>query len=226
MTIARVIALAAAVLVLAGCAPAATVPVAEPTATSTPTPTPTPTPVADGIVFDTQAFTVVAGDGSALQTFTYFDAVDDVVPALAALFGADPTVADVPPREGYPQTSYTWDGFVLYDSQQEAEDPYYVNFRFSASVASLNGVRLMTVDGVAVGDDPAPIEAANPELISHGTPPNLGYEIFTIGVDIVTLPDYTDDSGTYPASLYLSVFGPVGGAVETISGPLGGGPGI
>jgi hypothetical protein len=221
-----VVALAA----VAGCtpsaAPATPAPAPSPSASGTPTPSPSRLPVAERLVVDSQSLTVLADDGTALQSFTYFDPAADVVAALATLFAADPEVEDVQPYEGYPFTQYEWPGFSLNDSIQEPDGVYYVNFRIQITAATLNGIALETVEDISVGDDPLPIEAAHPDDVEHFTAPNIGHETFIVTVDRRALPDWVDDHGTQEVSFVVSVFGSVGGTVEHIYAPSGGGPGI
>ena len=217
-----------ALATMAGCtAPTAgTSPTPSAPASGTPSPTPTPTPVAERLTVDSQSITLLADDGSILQSFTYFEPVDGVLSAFTALFAAEPVVENIEPYEGYPYTRYEWPGVSLNDSAQETDGVYYVNFRIEITTATLNGIALETVEGIAVGDDPLPLEAAHPDDVSYFTPPNTGVERFSILMDPLALPDFVDEWGTSEASFFVAVSGLVGGTVESIHTPLGGGPGI
>ena len=231
MKIARLLPALVAVLLVAGCSatpPTASKPTASVGRTATPTPTATPMaePVVDRVAFDSTGISLLRNDGSIADTFTYFQPAAEVVAALTSVFGAEPTVEDIKPYEGYRYTRYDWTGFAVEDSVEPSDGAYYVDFRVNASAASLNGIAIRTVDTITVGSDTAAVEAAHPEHVTRVTPPNVGVETSFIEVDTRVLPDYVGDGYTTPASFYVTVIGPVGGVVERIYAPSGGGPGI
>ena len=231
MTISRLLPALVAVLLVAGCSatpPTASTPTASVGETAPPTPAATSTaePVVDRVAFDSTGISLLRNDGTIAGSFTYFQPAAEVVAALTSAFGAEPTVEDIQPYEGYGYTRYDWNGFAVEDSVQPSDGAYYVDFRVNASVASLNGVALRTVDTIAVGRDTAAVESAHPEHVTRATPPNIGVETSFIEVDTRVLPDYVEGGHSTPASFFVTVIGPVGGAVERIYAPSGGGPGI
>lgn len=228
MTIARVLFVAAALVVLAGCTPATVETAATPTPTATPSPTLTqePVPVPATITIASTALTLTAADGEVVDSYDYFEDPAEVIAGFTATFGFAPVIEQTAtPYEGYPFTTYAWEGFVLRDSEQPSDGTYYVEYYASTSVRAVRGIVITTVDGISVGDDLAMIAAAHPDDVQTGTRKG-GEPVLSVQLDVVVLPDYVDSSGSHAARFSTGVDGTPGGLVEHISGPLGGGPGI
>ena len=218
----------AALVLLAGCTASAPAPTPVPTRTaaeSTPTPTSTPSAAVTLVTLTADAMTLTDASGVVRGSFDYFQPTDEVVAGLTATFGFSPSVEHVQPYEGLPYTAIEWEGFVLRDSEQESDGVYYPNNRVSVTTPVVRGVAIETVDGVSVGDDPASLEAAYPDSVFYGT--NSGNDTYVIGFGEIPLPDFDfGDGRTQPSSFLVSVSGVVGGPIDAIFAPGGGGPGI
>jgi hypothetical protein len=197
-------------------------------AVETPSPSPTAEPKAALITFTAETVVITTDNGETLATFNYFQPTAEIVPALTEVFGFEPTVERTVPYEGWPSTWIEWEGFRIQDTEQESDGVYYVDYRISAETAAVRGIAIQTVDGISVGDDPLPIQAANQEWTQHFTPPNIGHEIFSIAIGRVPLPehDFGDGQGPVVTTFTVGLDGSVGSAVERIFAPMGGGPGI
>ena len=152
-----------ALIMLAACAPIA-LPAATPTLSS-PSPTATeaegptgPTPAT--IVITTSLILVNDSEGTTIDHFDYFTDPTAAIDAFTEYFGGDPVVT---PFEGgnheWPGNFYNWDDFGIIDyvggPGSTGED-----FGVRATAATVRGLVIETVDGIAVGDAAATASAA------------------------------------------------------------------
>lgn len=189
--------LVASVLLLTGCAgpsiqvvdaPSRTATPAQPTSSTRP---PAPAPVT-GIFVSAESIELRDASGNRLSTFDYFQPASEVVAGLSQALGSAPILENL---EGHndvpPSTSYNWGGFVLNDPSTGGTPPYSSNTWVRVSSMAVNGVGISTVDGIAVGDSAAELEARYPDT-SFRFP--LGG--LNIGVGFVPLPPSDEAPGT------------------------------
>ena len=180
--------LLAGALLLSGCAGASNPvtstldPPAQPTqapATASARP-PGPAAVTDILVSAT-SIEVRDGSGQALAVFDYFQPATELVAGLSTALGTAPTSehyegnSEVPPGTRYiwgnvlpadpesERTPYPWGDFVLLDGAPDGTPPYDSNTWVMVSAGAVNGVHISTVDGIAVGDNAAELEARYPD---------------------------------------------------------------
>lgn len=193
------LALVASVLLLTGCAGPAD-PVrgtANPTATpSAPTPSerpPAPAAVTNIFVSAT-SIELRDASGKTLSKFDYFQSASEVVTGLSQALGSAPIVENFKGRNDTPPTTrYQWDGFVLNDPTTGGTPPFSSNTWVRVSEA-VNGVHIGTVDGIAIGDSAAELEARYPDT-SFRLPSGDQSEL-NIGVGFVPLPPSDDNAGS------------------------------
>ncbi|MFJ6427257.1 hypothetical protein [Microbacterium maritypicum] len=145
-SLASAVALAASALLLIGCtsAPSSTGPSTAPAAAPSPTPSAT-AEIEPQIVVSLDGIAVTDESGTRRADFADLDAVLNLVGEVAGGL-PEPEKVEDPPGYEYGMVNYTWDGLKVFtDTAHEAP----------ASVAitgsSLNGVPIMTEQGVAVG---------------------------------------------------------------------------
>ncbi|MGG7464484.1 hypothetical protein [Plantibacter sp. YIM 135347] len=216
-------AIIAGLALLTGCAPQAAAPSASPTKTAAaPSATPTPTPadaVASRVVVHSQTVDVVAEDGSTIASVRYFDPATDMVAALTKAFKAEPVVsADPGAIETPPGTRYTWGGFAIVDRDIEQSDPYFPAINLYAETADVNGVRIETVGGFAVGDDVETVAAAASDKVSRYTMGD-GTHSVNIRVDRFDIPPVGDKPEARSWGVVL--LGEANGSVTRIVAPSG-----
>ncbi len=224
-----------AALLLTGCTPGSPAPSGspEPTVTAKPTPgatppvaTPTPEPEADDgplasrvIIFSTLIGAVDESENSIgfIEMFDPAPGIGSVVAQISGYFGFEPVVEfspDDPDYQGFIYTRYRWDGFEIVDWELPASrTPAYPEFSARATTSDVRGVRVESVDRIAVGDDIAALEAAHPTDSYRQTGP-FGEEI------IVRLQVMDPVEGRFlPVRFAVQLKGPVGGVVEEIFAP-------
>jgi hypothetical protein len=197
MTIARLVPAVLIAVLLTGCAAQAPepTPVSTPVAESpTPTPTPTPEPVVALVTLTADTITLIDTNGAAMTTFDYFQPTEELVAGFSAAFGFEPSIEHVQPYEGWPYSAIEWEGFILRDIEQESDGLYYPNNRITVTTPAVRGIKIETVGGISVGDDPDAIEAANPDAISYGT--NSGRDVFIISYGDIPCPTTTSEKAT------------------------------
>ncbi|MGG7510783.1 hypothetical protein [Plantibacter sp. YIM 135249] len=213
-------AIIAGLALLTGCAPQAAAPSASPTKTAAaPSATPTPTPadaVASRVVVHSQTVDVVAEDGSTIASVRYFDPATDMVAALTKAFKAEPVVTpDAGGNETPSGTRYTWGGFAIVDRDVEQAEPYSPALAAFWDTADVNGVRVETVDGIAVGDAAEPLAEGHPDGLFRN--PNNGE--LSVRVDVALLP-LNADYGDKP-SFAVALVGVTDGPVARMIAPSG-----
>ena len=224
-----------AALLLTGCTPGSPAPSGspEPTVTAKPAPvatppvaTPTPEPEADDgplasrvIIFSTLIGAYDESDSSStlIEMFDPAPGIGSVVAEMSGAFGFEPVVEFVPANpsgDGFNFTSYRWDGFEIWDWERPASrTPAYPEFSARATTSDVRGVRVESVDRIAVGDDIAALEAAHPTESRRQTGP-FGEEV------IVRLQVMDPVEGRFlPVRFAVQLKGPVGGVVEEIFAP-------
>jgi len=129
------------------------------------TPSPTPTPTAEesvSLVVTSSGLELHTGD--AVTASWNYDAIDDAaVAGIGAVLGFEPVVATASTScEGGSclVTSWTWEGLEL--RLRDVPTPVGAGF-VSVTAPTVSGIPIFAADGSAVGDDAAPIIAANPE---------------------------------------------------------------
>lgn len=165
--------MAAAVLLLSGCAataPAAVEssvpsPTATHSATATPTPTPTPTGTSPGtggqvegsIQTSTAAIRITGSgmflegaDGADLESLSYFASSANAIDLLTRALGFAPVVVDPPAELFLTGPAYDFGGLMVIDN---GPDPYAGRqFTVAMTAAELNGVALVALGDISVGD--------------------------------------------------------------------------
>jgi hypothetical protein len=196
--------LVASVLLLTGCAgpsspvrgsPSRTATPAPPTSSARPPAPATATATATDIFVSATSIELRDASGKTQSTFDYFQPASEVVAGLSQALGSAPILVNF---EGYndtpPTTRYKWDGFVLNDPLTGGMPPFSSNTWVRVSAEAVNGVRISTVDGIAVGDSAAELEARYPDTSFRH--PLAGQPALHIGVGFVPLPPSDDSPGS------------------------------
>lgn len=174
--------LTVALLLLTACAagPAAAptpATVESPAAVAEPTPTPTPTPTAPAaaaLVVRSQSVTIYDADSVPLADYGYVTSTtSEAVAGLSEVFGA-PAAEEFEARgDSGPGVRYRWAGMVLRSETALADVPldelYPLRERWSLTLEAptVAGIRVETLDGIAVGQPIADVEARYPESVTR-----------------------------------------------------------
>lgn len=208
----------AVIAALAACAPAPAS--GGPGPSSSPKPTETVEPVVEEetepeaslIVVRTSGVTVLDEDGASMGSYGYFDEVTGVIAAFSEYFEGEPVVS---PFEGsnhsWPGNFYTWDGFTIVDHVGGPGIPYGEDFAVKVTGATVRGITVETVGGIAVGDTSAAAVAAG------GVADSYEYEGTIVGwvqLDPVPAPEF-DGALVF---VYLSL-GTPGGPITQFAAP-------
>ncbi|TDW30843.1 hypothetical protein [Cryobacterium psychrophilum] len=127
------------------------------------------------------------------STFDYFQPPDKLVSALSLVLGSAPTESTWGEDDKHRGITHAWGDFALlnYDPVVGGEKLNCPNSSFSVAADAVNGVRISTVDGIAVGDNAAEIAARYPDTswrsAPGGEPAGEPVELH-IGVGHVSLP--------------------------------------
>lgn len=165
------IAIAAAVLLLTGCAaPAAPSASRTPAPSGTPTPTPTPEPTsAARIVLGHDGFEIEDSTGGVVFEHEW---PDDIEPAVAALTEALDSEPEVTTQAGDGThiadfDLYSWGGLMLADAAglEKDRDAYFLPSYMRYLAAETQGVELATAVGAAVGMTRRDAEAISPNQV-------------------------------------------------------------
>ena len=180
-----------AALVLAACSSPA-----EPGATAASSPSPSASasastaPTSEAIVIGAETLAVVAADGQTRE-FDYFDDREAAIEALTTVLGEprqEPAETD-----GSEPVRYDWGGFVLTDQVGDGDrEGYSTDYSVTASAASVGGVPIRTVDGVAVGDPFAEIDASDGDAPEEHLDADTGTSFTWARVDVVALDGLHD----------------------------------
>ena len=131
--------------------------------------------------------------GTAQSTFDYFQPPYKLVSALSLALGSAPTESTWGEDDKHRGITHAWGDFALlnYDPVVGGETLNCPNSSFSVAADAVNGVRISTVDGIAVGDNAAKIAARYPDTSWRsaplGEPAGEPVELH-IGVGHVSLP--------------------------------------
>lgn len=177
----RLLALAlAAGVALAGCStPAGPVESPSPSASET---VAAPDPVPAKLVISLDAVTVLNDDGTTAATSAFSDGAG-VLALLGEYFGSTPE--GVANTEGYPFTSYQWDGIWL---TVVDDGPASI----AVQVSDFADLAIETSDGIAVGSTRDEVEALDPfvglpmDSDGDGQPDSLGLE-YSMNPDVESL---------------------------------------
>ncbi|WBM79688.1 hypothetical protein KIV56_15780 [Cryobacterium breve] len=130
-----------------------------------------------------------------MSTFDYFQSASEVVAGLSQALGSAPIVENFEGRNDVPPTTrYQWGGFVLNDPVTGGTPPFSSNTWVRVSAEAVNGVHIGTVDGIAIGDSAAELEARYPDTSFRL--PSGGQSELNIGVGFVPLPPSDDSAGS------------------------------
>ena len=198
--------------------PAQPKPTSSPSQVPSPTPTPTPTPSAaakaTAIHINASAVDVLSSDGRVVASLALNSDVKRAVTELTAALGAPPSVTQTTPD--HCTASYTvesWgDGLSIWHGA-DYPLPKGLSFGVGSTASKVQGVRVETPQGVAVGDLAAALitatPAANIEEAEHtdGTWTSIWY-------DLVPVAD-----GDYGA-FALAKPDPGGDRIHSISSPV------
>lgn len=121
-----------------------------------------------------------------MSTFDYFQPTEEVLEALTEVFGTAPVSEPYKHNHGS-GIGHSWEGFSLTDPSY-AMAPYDPSHWVGVTAESVNGVHVRTIDGIAIGDSAAEVEAAHPHESERFTYPN-GVELLQIFVGAIRLPD-------------------------------------
>ncbi|TFD28359.1 hypothetical protein [Cryobacterium cryoconiti] len=162
------------------------------TATATESAPPAAARVTD-LVLSSTSIEFRDASGTAQSTFDYFQPPDELVSALTLALGSAPTESTWGEDDNHPGVTYAWDDFAIHDFDRvvNGETLNCPSSSFGVETEALNGVRIRTVDGIAVGDNAAEIAARYPDTSWRsaplGDPKGEPVELH-IGVGHVSLP--------------------------------------
>ncbi|MFZ4895923.1 hypothetical protein ACL9RL_15885 [Plantibacter sp. Mn2098] len=209
----------AALVALTGCTPQAAAPESSATNATEPSATPTAPPVVASVLVRAEAVEVLGDDGSTIASATYFDAASTFTEMLTAAFGAAPVVE---PDEGGietpPGTRYTWSGFFIVDRDIDQQEPYDPAITAYVIVPEVNGIRVETVGGYAVGDNAEAVATTYPDEVSRYTLTEGG-ELLMVRADRVDIPPTGDKPEK--RSWAVAVLGKTDGLVTNLIAPSG-----
>ncbi|MDH6181749.1 hypothetical protein M2152_001931 [Microbacteriaceae bacterium SG_E_30_P1] len=150
MSLTRLLAVAAAVLLLAGCTATEATPTPSTSATAQSTPSPTPmatpeAPTASAIVLSLAGLAVVDSAGEAIREAAFTDP-DGVLSLLDELNDTEPGVTDFTPK-----------GFTSYQWPDVAVNVWAADTSVVVTSATIAGLPVRTADGVHVGSTRADV---------------------------------------------------------------------
>jgi hypothetical protein len=173
----------------------------SPTATTAATePAPPAAARVTDIVLGATSLNFRDAEGGTVSTFDYFQPPEEIVSALSVVLGSAPTVSTWGADDNHPGTTYAWGEFALhdYDRVVGGEALNCPNSSLSVLTEAVNGVHISTVDGIAVGDNAAELEARYPDSSWNsaplGEPQGEPVELH-IAVGHVSLPPCEESSG-------------------------------
>jgi hypothetical protein len=193
--------------------PVATAPSAPPVAPAPAAPAPAaPAPGASttdaaSLQLSVESLEIIAEDGTALHSFSYFTPLDDsVIAKLSAGIGAEPTITKYGDDAENPDyATYQWDGALLTGGNHPA-DTEYANWSFTVSAASVGALDTATKVGLTVGSTRSDAEAAGAILDESGSTPVYSLGAVEIG----------RNGNAFEFCLYLGVSGDT---ITEIGGP-------
>ena len=202
---------------VAACAQPTSPPASPPiVAAPSASPSSAPAEVAAAIVqVGSASIAILADDGSTIEEFDYFvDDTDRAVGALTDAFGSPPMVGEGSASpHGPAHTIYSWNGFELRDSNQDAAFPDVNAFYVRATAATIGEVDVLGPGGTAVGSTLAEVSAQ-----SYQDSDGSSSAIVTFWLDELVVEDHYADS--LPAALSVNIIvDRVGDAATLITAP-------
>ena len=172
---------------LAACMPAAP-PAATPTLSS-PSPTATATateepigPTPATVVITASLILVNDSAGTTIDQFDYFNDPTAVITAFTEYFGGDPVITPFEGGdEGPPSNDYSWDEFTI-NISDGGSGMYGNHLSVQTTAATVRGLAIETVDGIAVGDTAATASAVG-AIVGDSAYLNASLEIDHISAD-------------------------------------------
>jgi hypothetical protein len=139
---------------------------------------------------------VVAGDGTVLAAFDYFQPTAEVVSGLSRYLG-EPTDTWFEGRgHAPPAVMHDWGGLRLGDTVPAGRAPYDAEHWARVTSNDANGLSLIAQGGIAIGDATPEIEAdAGTDEVHRWTDPSTGKNLVSFRVAIAELPPWPDASG-------------------------------
>ncbi|GAA1693740.1 hypothetical protein GCM10009808_08580 [Microbacterium sediminicola] len=138
-------------------------------------------------MFTAESIDFLNADGDEIDSLTYFDSTSAAVAWLTDALGAPSVSSYEGGAEAWPGTLYDWNGLELLDPDSNAEWPWRPEYWVAVTTASVNGVSILTVDGVRVGDSAPELEARFPDNSSRitvsGYPERLDIRIGEVPAD-------------------------------------------
>jgi hypothetical protein len=120
--------------------------------------------VAETVVVRGDGFDIVAESGTVMFSHDWPDEIPAAVAELTEIFGSEPVVTETSTgNTHFPDyREYSWPGFQLDDaiSLQRPRDEYFRSSGVYVTVADVNGIEVVTAQGLAVGstyDDAAAV---------------------------------------------------------------------
>lgn len=199
---------------------AACVPIDPPAATPSPSPTVTATateeptgPTPATVVLSTSLILVNDAEGATIDHFDYFDDPTAAIAAFTEYFGGDPVVTPFPgSNHEWPGNFYEWDDFGIIDyvggPGGSGED-----FGVRATAATVRGLGIETVSGIAVGDTAATAAAAGAIAVSQEIE---GTTYAWLELDRISVDNSRPDELIY---VYLTLSAP-GGTITQLTAPV------
>jgi hypothetical protein len=195
--LAVIVALAATVALSAcigGAGPTASTPPATGSAPTSAPPT-TDTPTAASVVITAETISVLAADGTALESFDYFQPTDEVVAGLTSYLGAPVDTPNPGSMESSPGVDHQWGGLRLSDTDfpgTPPEIPNHLVFVTSPMAGPLpigTAAGVGAVAGLHVGD-PGSDVTLGAEAAGEYTDPTTGRTTVLARVGLFELPPH------------------------------------
>ncbi|HEY9324516.1 MAG TPA: hypothetical protein VIP50_06275 [Agromyces sp.] len=190
-----IVALAAATALSAcvgGAGPTASTPPATSAAPTSTPPTPEP-PAAASVAITAETISVLAADGTVLESFDYFQPTNEVVAGLTRHLGDPVDSPNAGGLESPPGIDHVWGGLRLYDTDTAGSvphDPNHYVFLDGPTAGPLpvgTAAGVGSATGVRVGDPPS-VLTVGAEIAAPYTDPTTGRTIVTARIGIVPVP--------------------------------------
>ena len=196
-TLTVVIALAAVTALSAcvgGTGPTASTPPATSAAPSSAPPTPQ-APAAASVAITAETISVLAADGSVLESFDYFQPTTEVVAGLTSYLGAPVDSPNPGGMESSPGVDHQWGGLRLYDTDSPGTPPEIPNHSVFVTSPTAGPLPIGTAPGVgAVGGlrvgDPGTSVTIGVEAAGEYTDPTTGRTTVLSRVGLFELPPH------------------------------------
>lgn len=193
---------------IGGSGPTASTPPATSAAPTSAPPTPE-APVAASVAITAETISVLAADGTVLESFDYFQPTNEVVAGLTSYLGEPVDSPNAGGIESPPGVDHVWGGLRLHDTDTPGSVPYQPNhyvFLEGPTAGPLpvgTAAGLGSATGVRVGDPPS-VLTVGAEISPPYTDPSSGRTTVTGRIGIVPLPPQPDTADLSFAVLVLS----------------------